>query len=439
MSISRICIALSLFVSFSLLISFSAAQTRGFSTKIYTWDSPGSPFYDPALTQTERFLRSIARSNARANRFRLDASTGSPKAPVFVDGGSYLMNISLGTPAVPIVAIADTGSDLIWTQCAPCTKCFTQKLPLYDPKKSSTFRVIPCNSTACPSDTQTVCTKDKKCGYAVRFGDGSYSNGLISTETITLESTGPRPVTLPKSIFGCGFDNNGTFSPNGTGIIGLGGGSESLVSQLGDQINGKFSYCLVPITLGDGTSTINFGKSAAVSGRGVVKTPLVKKKPDTYYYATLKGFTIGGQKVPFTTGNSTKNSTAVKEGNIILDSGTTLVYLPPDYVTKLESVIKKHTIPAPTPTLDSLKPFRLCYIAGSSFTPPKIIANWAGGDVELKSYHAFVEPMGGIICLAFVQSNDYSIYGNVAQRNFLIGYDTVGGTVSFKPADCTKA
>uniref|UniRef100_A0A7N0T0G4 Peptidase A1 domain-containing protein n=1 Tax=Kalanchoe fedtschenkoi TaxID=63787 RepID=A0A7N0T0G4_KALFE len=436
MSISRICIALSLFVSFSLLISFSAAQTRGFSTKIYHRDSPASPFYDPALTLTERIRRSAARSIARANRYRLDASTDSPKATITGDGGEYLMNISLGTPAFPIVAIADTGSDLIWTQCAPCSSCYTQKLPLFNPKKSRTFRELPCDSTACPSDSSSGCTDDNKCGYTVGYGDGSSTNGVISTETITLESTSATPVKLPKYIFGCGFDNQGTFSPEGSGIIGLGGGSESLVSQLGDQINGKFSYCLVPLGSGDGTSTINFGKAAAVSGRGVVKTPLVKKSPDTFYYLTLNGFTVGEDKV-LLSGGSSGNAADAEEGNIIIDSGTTLVILPSEFYSQLESAVSKKT--SGTPAQDSSGTFSLCYTADNSFKPPTITANWAGGDVELKPFNTFVKISDEVVCFAFAASDNLAIFGNLAQMNFLVGYDKVGGTVSFQPADCTQA
>ncbi|KAF0905253.1 hypothetical protein E2562_003854 [Oryza meyeriana var. granulata] len=46
---------------------------------------------------------------------------------------SYHMNLSTGTPPLTFPAIIDTGSDLIWTQCAPCTKCFKQLTLLFEP------------------------------------------------------------------------------------------------------------------------------------------------------------------------------------------------------------------------------------------------------------------------------------------------------------------
>ncbi|CAM8920668.1 unnamed protein product [Rhodiola kirilowii] len=433
-----ISIILSLFITFTLFISFTAAaQSVGFSTALYHRDSPSSPFYDPALSQTERVRRAIARSIARANHFRLRSSVtpNTPKADLKGDGVEYLMNISIGTPPVPIVAIADTGSDLIWTQCAPCTGCYKQTLPLFTPTKSTTFLKIPCDSSACPVSSETSCTNDNSCGYSVQYGDGSYSNGVISTETFTLKSTAGPPVKLRKYLFGCGFDNEGTFSPDGSGIIGLGGGAESLVSQLGSQIDGKFSYCLIPTgAQGDGISTINFGRNAIVSGRGTLKTPLIKSTPDTFYFLTLHGFTVGNVKIPFSSSGSGSTSS---EGNIIIDSGTTFVIVTPDVYSDLEAAVSKQ-IDA-KPVQDPSGSLTLCYKNDASFKPPSITANFDGADVKLRPYNTFVEISEGLICLAFAESSGQSIYGNLAQMNFLVGYDVAAGTLSFKPTDCTKA
>ncbi|KAL4317858.1 hypothetical protein GQ457_18G013970 [Hibiscus cannabinus] len=71
--------------------------------------------------------------------FRLNKGA---EAEIIVDSGEYLLNISLSTPGFDVVAIADTGSDLIWTQCKSCSQCFKQDAPLFDPSKSSTYRKI---------------------------------------------------------------------------------------------------------------------------------------------------------------------------------------------------------------------------------------------------------------------------------------------------------
>lgn len=45
-------------------------------------------------------------------------------------------------------------------------------------------------------------------------------------------------------MFSCGYNNGSNFDWTSSGVIGLGGGQLSLISQLGLSILNKFSYCL---------------------------------------------------------------------------------------------------------------------------------------------------------------------------------------------------
>ncbi|XWS58650.1 hypothetical protein CRYUN_Cryun08bG0052700 [Craigia yunnanensis] len=228
------------------------------------------------------------------------------------------MNISIGTPPFEILAIADTGSDLTWTQCDPCPECYKQDAPLFNPDSSSTYKILSCSSRQCQELGDHICSIEANdtCFYSI--SDGS--------------TTGP--VALPKTIIGCGHNNEGTFSEKGSGIIGLGGRVVSLISQMGASIAGKFSYCLVPFSSESGKSQINFGNNAVVSGSGVVSTPLVKKSPDVFYFLTLEAIGVDDDKLEFT-----GSSLGRTEGNIIIDSGTTLTILPRDFYSKLETSV----------------------------------------------------------------------------------------------------
>ncbi|KAE8667535.1 Aspartic proteinase CDR1 [Hibiscus syriacus] len=209
---------------------------------------------------------------------------------------------------------------------------------------------------------------------------------------------------------GCGHNNDGTFNEKTSGIIGLGGGEVSLISQLGTSIAGKFSYCLLPISETGNSSRLNFGSSAVVSGPGVVSTPLVKKSPDTFYYITLEAISVGTKRIEFT-----GSPTGSGEGNIIIDSGTTLTLLPSEFYSELESAVDSH--------INSTK------VEGPQFTDT---------DFELKSLNTSVLVSDKTICFAFSSIQDFAIYGNIAQINFLIGYDTGNQTITFKPTDCSK-
>jgi hypothetical protein len=77
-------------------------------------------------------------------------SSNSTSRPRLQSGqAEYLMNLAIGTPPVPFVALADTGSDLIWTQCQPCKLCFPQDTPIYNTSASTSFSPEPCSSAMC--------------------------------------------------------------------------------------------------------------------------------------------------------------------------------------------------------------------------------------------------------------------------------------------------
>lgn len=231
----------------------------------------------------------------------------------------------------------------------------------------------------------------------------------------------------------------GTFGGGTSGIVGLGGGKVSLITQLGSSIQGKFSYCLVSDfgSKNPPSSKMNFGNNAVVSGAGVVKTPIVSKTPDTFYYLTLEGITVGSKRLDLVSSNENDGTGSI-DGNIIIDSGTTLTLLPSDLYSKVEAEVKRQMkmkqIKDPAGILN------LCYLAsGDTLSVPQITAHFKGADLKLKDANTFVKTSQSSLCLAFAPSADISIYGNLAQMDFLVGYDLEKKTVSFKPTDCSKA
>ncbi|KAL6196557.1 hypothetical protein ACLB2K_032171 [Fragaria x ananassa] len=103
--------------------------------------------------------------------------------------------------------VLDTGSDVVWLQCAPCKRCYSQTDPVFDPRKSSSFSSLPCSSLLCRHlDSPRCSSKSKTCLYQVSYGDGSFTFDDFSTETLTF-----RRSKIPKVALGCGHDNEGLF------------------------------------------------------------------------------------------------------------------------------------------------------------------------------------------------------------------------------------
>ncbi|XXG43935.1 hypothetical protein AAC387_Pa01g3855 [Persea americana] len=337
------------------------------------------------------------------------------------------MSISLGTPPFEIVAIADTGSDLIWTQCLPCKSCFKQVAPIFDPSKSSTYTNVSCNSNTCTELRKSGCTSNGGCMYGYSYGDKSYTNGVVGEETLTMTSSDGGSVNFPNITFGCGHENVGGFDSHGAGIIGLGGGPLSLVSQLGPSVGKKFAYCLVPYAQNTTSSRMDFGDNAVVSGDGTVITPLISKKGrETFFYVTLEKISVG------------ENSVSVpspEKGNIIIDSGTTLTILPTSAHKSLVSVLKSAI--NLQPVRDPSKYFDLCYEFGKDLKIPDLTFGFDGGELVLGSMNTFLQVNENLTCLSFVGTDSLAIIGNIAQQNFKIGYDLSDMKVAFQPTDCT--
>ncbi|CAN1176480.1 Aspartic proteinase CDR1 [Linum perenne] len=395
-----------------LCITFITNSHGGeFSIDLIHRDFPLSPLYNPHETQFQRLQNALRRSTNRL----------SPQSRLIPDfDGEYLMNISIGTPPFQILGILDTGSDITWTQCKPCSKCYTQKGALFNPTFSTTYKTVSCPSNACASRNDSVCH------YRVGYSDRSHTIGDLALDTLTLGPT----ASFPNIIIGCGHDNALSIETMGSGIIGLANGPASLIHQIGPSVNWKFSYCL-PDGVSASVSSFHFGRD--VSGNDVVSTPLITDPHRPYlYYLRLEAISVGNIKIPFRGSNS-------DDRNIVIDSGTTITALPLEFYSKLSSAVEKKIVGGKKVS-DQPAFFSLCYVVEPTglVNVPPITVHFLGADVALPVSNLFYRVNETVSCFAFRGSKGDSLYGNVAQLNFLIGYNLPKRTVSFKPQKCGK-
>ncbi|EOA29122.1 hypothetical protein CARUB_v10025389mg [Capsella rubella] len=361
----------------------------------------------------------IQRSFINASSSRLSKTQlGSPYADTVynVNAGNYLMKLQIGTPPFEIEAVLDTGSDLIWTQCLPCPNCYDQYAPIFDPSKSFTFKEKRCLGHSCP--------------YEIVYEDGTYSKGTFATETVTILSTSGEPLVLAETTIGCGRDNFG-FDPSISGMVGLDWGSLSLISQMGGDFLGLISYCLS----GEGTSKINFGANAIVAGDGTVAADMfIKMDHQSFYYLNLDAVSVEDTRI-----ETLGTTFHALDGNIIIDSGTTFTYLPGTYCYQVREAVANVVVASQVP--DPGNSNMLCYNSDTIDIFPVITMHFAGGaDLVLDKYNMYVEThTGGTFCLTIVCNDPpkLAIFGNRAQNNLLVGYDTSSRVVSFKPTKCS--
>nr|XP_043639423.1 aspartic proteinase CDR1-like [Erigeron canadensis] len=399
-------------------------------------DSQVSPLYNPANIGIDRLQNTFLHSISRASRLSRRAGfTSKIEADVSEVMGEYVMKFQIGNPPVQVLGEVDTGSDLTWAQCQPCKGCYKQMgVPILDPLTSSTYQSLSCMSKPCEiltENKETPCNSKNTCSYKIIYGDQSYSLGDLGTDTFWFG-----PTSFENVVFGCGHENKGTFSEGASGIVGLGHGPYSIVNQLTSIIQGKFSYCLIPYLddTTNQTSKIHFGSSDAnITSLNVVSTSLVMKEPSTFYYVTLESISVGNNNLSFPQ-TSLKND--VQEGNIVIDSGTTLTFIPRklynDLSSSLIEAIEGESVPDPWGT------FGVCYKDLDLDRVPKVTFQFTGATIEVLPMNTFSEVETGLSCLTILPTDDLAITGNLLQRNFLVAFDLVNQKVSFSPADCTK-
>ncbi|KAE9593875.1 hypothetical protein Lal_00036390 [Lupinus albus] len=355
------------------------------------------------------------------------------QANSYANLGEHLLELSIGTPPVKIYGILDTGSELVWTQCVPCPNCFKQLNPLFDSTKSSTYTNISCQSDNCHQEYTGECSPQNTCGYTYAYGDSSITHGVLALETITFKSSTGKPVQLNNIIFGCGHNNTGVFNDHEMGIIGLGRGPSSLISQIGSSFGGKkFSQCLLPFhTDTNISSKMSFGKGSEVSGDDVVSIPLTN---GTLYFVTLLGMSVEDTRFDISNNHET-----IPKGNMFIDSGTPPTILQQKLYDEVFNEVRKR-VPMNPITDDPDLGTQLCYKTPTNLNGPIITMHFEGGDIHLTPIQTFIPPKDGVFCLAFTNTSNENrgVYGNFAQSNFLIGYDLERSMMSFKPTDCTK-
>lgn len=397
-------------------------------------------------TKFERIQRGIHRSKFRVQRMNamvLASNLGSydVESKVHPGNGEFLMNVAIGTPPNPFSAIMDTGSDLVWTQCKPCEECFDQSTPIFDPSQSSTFSKLSCSNDLCQALPSSTCQDG--CQYMYTYGDYSSTQGILATETFTFGSgSGSDKVSIPNIGFGCGADNEGNGFDQGAGLIGLGRGPLSLVSQLDEP---KFSYCLTSIdesktstllmgSLANANSTLSASSSKATD---IITTPLLQNPSQpSFYYLDLEGITVGSTHLPIK-----KDLFALSDdgtGGMIIDSGTTITYLEESAFGEVKKAfISEMNLPLDDSGSAGLD---LCFKMPkdtASLKVPKFVFHFKEADLDLPSENYLIgDSSMGILCLAMGKSSGMSIFGNVQQQNMMVVHDLAKETISFVPTQC---
>nr|DAD24982.1 TPA_asm: hypothetical protein HUJ06_026446 [Nelumbo nucifera] len=352
----------------------------------------------------------------------------------------YIVKVGFGTPTQYFTLFFDTGSSVTWIQCQPCAiSCYQQLEPIFDPSNSSSYSFIPCDSDYCSQlipavysvqPCNSTSTTISTCTYQITYMDNFTSIGYFGLDTLTLSSD-----VFPGFQFGC---SQGTRGDNGmiAGTLGLGRDQVSLVSQTAKTYGEIFSYCLPS---SNSLGYLAFGSQAGTGSTSIKYTPLViDLNAPSFYVVQLIGISVGGR-------NLSIPPSVFKSPGTIIDSGTTLTYLPPSAYAALRSAFRQGMTnypPAPPLSPDGLD---TCYDLSKSATnvvTPSVVFYFEGGaslDVDLTG-RVIGDSSLSQVCLAFAATsspNEFGVLGNLLQQTYEVIYDVAGQRLGFGSGGCT--
>lgn len=392
-----------------------------------------------------RISKAAAAGGAAANGTRSGGGVAAPVVSGLAQGsGEYFTKIGVGTPATPALMVLDTGSDVVWLQCAPCRRCYDQSGPVFDPRRSSSYGAVDCAAPLCRRLDSGGCDlRRRACLYQVAYGDGSVTAGDFATETLTFAG-GAR---VARVALGCGHDNEGLFVA-AAGLLGLGRGSLSFPTQISRRYGRSFSYCLVDRTssssssssaaAGSRSSTVTFGPGSVASASF---TPMVRNpRMETFYYVQLVGISVGGARVPGVAESDLRLDPSTGRGGVIVDSGTSVTRLArPSYSALRDAFRAAAAGLRLSPGGFSL--FDTCYDLGGRkvVKVPTVSMHFAGGAQAALPPENYLIPVDsrGTFCFAFAGTDGgVSIIGNIQQQGFRVVFDGDGQRVGFAPKGC---
>ncbi|KAL6293660.1 hypothetical protein ACE6H2_001802 [Prunus campanulata] len=388
---------------------------------------------------TQRTLRILA---------GVDLPLGGSGRPDAV--GLYYAKIGIGTPTKDYYVQVDTGSDIMWVNCIQCEDCPQKSslgidLTLYDVKQSSTGKLVTCNQDFCLEVNDgplSGCAGNMSCPYLQIYGDGSSTAGYFVKDVVFYDRVSGDLQTTSSNgsvIFGCGATQSGDLGSSGEGaldgILGFGKSNSSIISQLASsgKVKKMFAHCL------DGKNGGGIFAIGRVVQPKVNVTPLVPNQP--HYSVNMKAVQVGRSFLNLPTDVFEAGD---RKGTII-DSGTTLAYLPDVVYGPLVSKIISQQKDLNVQTVHGeYTCFQYSGSVDDGFPP---VTFYFENSLSLKVYpHDYLFPYEAFWCIGWqnsgMQSSDrknLTLLGDLVLSNKLVLYDLENQTIGWTEYNCSSS
>ncbi|XP_022866862.1 aspartyl protease AED3-like [Olea europaea var. sylvestris] len=334
--------------------------------------------------------------------------------------GNYVLRAKIGNPGQLLFMVLDTSSDAAWVPCSGCTGCAASSA-VFTPKASSTYSSLDCSVPECTKVSGVSCPATDaatSCSFNQSYGGDSSFSAILSHDTLWLAND-----AIPNYAFGCiNSVSGGSVPPQG--LLGMGRGSMSLLSQSGSLYSGVFSYCLPSFKSYYFSGSLKLGPLG--QPKNIRTTPLLKNphRP-SLYYVNLTGVSIGKVQVPIAQEPLAFDPNT--GAGTIIDSGTVITrFVQPVYNAIRDEFRKQVKGP-----FSSLGAFDTCFLATNEDIAPPVVLHFTGMDLVLPMENSLIHSSSGsLACLAMAAAPNnvnsvLNIIANFQQQNLRILFDTV--------------
>ncbi|KAK6277752.1 hypothetical protein POUND7_018075 [Theobroma cacao] len=425
---------------FALLISSTkaldpcAAQADNSGLSIIPIYGKCSPFNPPKPDSwVNTVINMAAKDPARVKYLSSLAAQKTTAVPIasgqqVLNIGNYVVRVKLGTPGQLMFMVLDTSNDAAWVPCSGCIGC---SATTFSPNTSSSYGSLDCSlpqcaqvrGLSCPATGAAACSFNQSYG-----GDSSFSATLVQ------DSLGLANDILPNFAFGCiNSISGGSVPPQG--LLGLGRGPMSLLSQSGSLYSSVFSYCLPSFKSYYFSGSLKLGPVG--QPKNIRTTPLLKNphRP-SLYYVNLTGVSVGRVRVPIAPENIAFNPNT--GAGTIIDSGTVVTRFVQPVYEAIRNEFVKH-LKGPFSTIGV---FDTCFDAAAESEAPLITLHLEGLSMTLPMENSFLHSSAGSrACLAMapVPNNvnaALNVIANLQQQNHRILFDVANSRLGIAREVC---
>ncbi|KAL6220740.1 hypothetical protein ACLB2K_008496 [Fragaria x ananassa] len=331
-------------------------------------------------------------------------------------GYLHYTTVQLGTPGMKFMVALDTGSDLFWVPCEGTAYAPNFEVSKYDPKGSSTSKIVRCNNRLCMQRNKCLGASNT-CPYRVSYvSDQTSTSGILVEDVLHLTTEDSHHEYVEAYItFGCGQVQSGSFldiaAPNG--LFGLGMEKISVPSILSREgfTADSFSMCFGH----DGVGRINFGDKGSPDQE---ETPFNYDPSHPTYNISVTQIRVGADIMDI-------------DLTALFDSGTSFTYLDDPTYTRISESFNSQARDKRRPP-DSRIPFKYCYDmspdANASWISGVSLTMKGGSQFEVYNPIIVISAGSGLVyCLAVVKSLELNIIGHIdpSTENFMTGYHVV--------------